>query len=285
MIKVLVTGGSGQLGLCLQQVSSKYPSLDLVFLSSAELNILDKNALVDYFEVNKPAYVINCAAYTTVDLAEDNQEAAYQINCVGAANLAGLCKLHNATMLHVSTDFVFNGDTIKLLQEVDHTNPVNVYGQTKLDGERAIAVNLDHFFIVRTSWLYSEFGNNFVKTMLRLGKDKSALNVVADQIGTPTYAIDLAHVLLKIITSNNRSYGIYHYSNEGVTSWFDFASLIFSLAKMPVAVNPIPSKSYPTRAIRPPFSVMDKSKIKDTFNISIPHWVSSLELCLQKLRD
>ncbi|MNI65620.1 dTDP-4-dehydrorhamnose reductase [compost metagenome] len=172
-----------------------------------------------------------------------------------------------------------------MLKEVDEAKPINVYGVTKLDGEKVVAANLPAHFIIRTSWLYSEYANNFVKTMLKLGAERDELNIIADQVGTPTYAIDLANAIYDIIESGQRDYGIYHYSNEGVTSWFDFATAIFDISKTQVKVNPIPGSAYPTRATRPPFSVMDKTKIKKTFNIEIPYWRDSLEDCISKIKD
>jgi dTDP-4-dehydrorhamnose reductase len=237
------------------------------------------------FNSEKPTHVINCAAYTAVDLAEDQQDLAKAINETGAANLAHACKNTNATLIHISTDFVFEGNLVKLLTEQDVAHPISVYGQTKLDGEKAIASILDNYFILRTSWLYSPYANNFVKTMLKLGAERDELNIIADQVGTPTYAIDLANAIYDIILANQQSHGIYHYSNEGVTSWYDFAQAIFSISQMPVKVHPIPSSAYPTKAKRPSFSVMDKSKIKATFQLHVPHWRDSLVNCLQQLHN
>jgi len=186
-------------------------------------------------------------------------------------------------LIHVSTDFVFEGNVVKLLKEDDEAQPINVYGQTKLDGEKAVIALLKEHFILRTSWLYSEYANNFVKTMLKLGAERDELNIIADQVGTPTYAIDLANAIFDVIASGSSAYGIYHYSNEGVTSWFDFARAIFDISKTDVKVNPIPGSAYPTKATRPAFSVMDKSKIKATFNIEIPYWRDSLVACIDRI--
>ncbi len=284
MTKVLVTGANGQLGQCLQKISVNYSHIDFIFSSSVEVNIEHLGSLDKIFNREKPDFVVNCAAYTAVDLAEDLETSAKQTNCAGPSNLASVCKKHGCTLIHVSTDFVFKGEEVKLLNENDDTYPINVYGKTKLDGEKAIQSILNQYIIIRTSWLYSEFGNNFVKTMLRLGPEKEELNVVADQVGTPTYAVDLAHAILTIIESADIKYGVYHYSNEGVTSWYDFAIMIFKLSGNRIKVNPISSAAYPTKAKRPKFSVMDKSKIKQTFDLIIPHWIESLEGCVENLK-
>jgi dTDP-4-dehydrorhamnose reductase len=285
MNKILVIGAGGQLGQCLKAVAADRKISEVRFADENEANILDTAGLERLFNSEKPTHVINCAAYTAVDLAEDQQDLAKAINETGAANLAHACKNTNATLIHISTDFVFEGNLVKLLTEQDVAHPISVYGQTKLDGEKAIASILDNYFILRTSWLYSPYANNFVKTMLKLGAERDELNIIADQVGTPTYAIDLANAIYDIILANQQSYGIYHYSNEGVTSWYDFAQAIFSLSQMPVKVHPIPSSAYPTKAKRPSFSVMDKSKIKATFQLHVPHWRDSLVNCLQQLHN
>ncbi|RYF10343.1 MAG: dTDP-4-dehydrorhamnose reductase, partial [Flavobacteriales bacterium] len=276
MGKILIIGAAGQLGQCIKTVAQRRSITDIVFPSEQEANILNVKLLTELFLKEQPNYVINCAAYTAVDKAEDDVELAKAINETGAENLAEVCKNNNATLIHISTDFVFEGNVVKLLKEDDEAKPINVYGQTKLDGELAIAKLLAAHVIIRTSWLYSEYANNFVKTMLKLGADRDELSIIADQVGTPTYAIDLANVIFDIIGSTNITYGTFHYSNEGVTSWFDFAKAIFEISEIRVKVNPIPGSAYPTRAIRPSFSVMDKSKIKTTFNIEIPYWRDSL---------
>jgi dTDP-4-dehydrorhamnose reductase len=285
MNKILVIGAGGQLGQCLKAVAADRKISEVRFADENEANILDTAGLERLFNSEKPTHVINCAAYTAVDLAEDQQDLAKAINETGAANLAHACKNANTTLIHISTDFVFEGNLVKLLTEQDAAHPISVYGQTKLDGEKAIASILDNYFILRTSWLYSPYANNFVKTMLKLGAERDELNIIADQVGTPTYAIDLANAIFDIILANQQSYGIYHYSNEGVTSWYDFAQAIFSISQMPVKVHPIPSSAYPTKAKRPSFSVMDKSKIKATFQLHVPHWRDSLVNCLQQLHN
>jgi len=283
MNKILVIGAGGQLGQCLKIVAERRGITEIVFPAEQDANILDETMLHALLAKEQPTFVINCAAYTAVDKAEDEVELAKAINETGAGYLASACATNGAALVHVSTDFVFEGNTVRLLKEDDEAKPINVYGVTKLDGERAVAAKLPAHFIIRTSWLYSEYANNFVKTMLKLGAERDALNIIADQVGTPTYAIDLANAIYDIIESGQKDYGIYHYSNEGVTSWFDFAVAIFDLTKTPVKVNPIRGSAYPTKATRPAFSVMDKSKIKTTFNIGIPYWRDSLEACIARL--
>ena len=283
MSKILVFGASGQLGTCLKTVAQKQEITDITFPPEGTGNILDIPALRHLFEAEKPAYVINCAAYTAVDKAEDESTLAAEINCTGAENLAVLSKEYAATLIHISTDFVFAGDVVKLLQEKDEASPISVYGLTKLKGEKAIVAAMDSYYILRTSWLYSEHGNNFVKTMVKLGTERDELKVIADQIGTPTYAIDLAEAIFQIIAADKKAYGVYHFSNEGVTSWYDFAKAIFDLSNTEVRLYPIPTSEYPTKAQRPAFSVMDKTKIKRTFNIEIPYWRDSLSKCIDQL--
>ncbi|MBC7744375.1 MAG: dTDP-4-dehydrorhamnose reductase [Flavobacterium sp.] len=282
MIKAIVFGGNGQLGQCLKKVSDQF-AIDVLFPEEELADILKVELIKELFEKEKPDYVINCAAYTAVDKAEDDLIIARKINKDGAANLAELCRKYNAILVHISTDFVFAGRTPLPLTETDLTEPINVYGLTKLEGEIAIAEHNINFFILRTSWLYSEYGNNFVKTMLKLGKERDQLSVISDQIGTPTYAPDLAECILTLISTENRDYGIYHYSNEGVSSWYDFAKAIFEISGMPVTVLPILSAEYTSRAVRPAFSVMDKSKIKASAGIKIPYWRDSLKKCLVNL--
>lgn len=284
MSKILVIGAGGQLGQCLKTVAERRSIIDIVFPAEKEANILDAEGLNILLQNEKPDFVINCAAYTAVDKAEDEIELSKAINETGAGYLAAACKANQATLVQVSTDFVFEGNEVKLLAEDDIAEPINVYGVTKLDGEKAVVSNLDEHFIIRTSWLYSEYANNFVKTMLKLGAERDELNIIADQVGTPTYAIDLANAIFDIIASGNTSYGIYHYSNEGVTSWFDFAKAIFDISETQVKANPIPGSRYPTKAKRPPFSVMDKTKIKETFQLNIPYWRDSLVECIDKLK-
>ncbi|MGV3508429.1 MAG: dTDP-4-dehydrorhamnose reductase [Sphingobacteriaceae bacterium] len=283
MSKIIVFGASGQLGQCLKVVAEQQNITDINFLPEEQADILDIDGLKAIFAGENPAYCINCAAYTAVDKAEDDIELARKINRDGAENLSKLCSENNVTLIHVSTDFVFAGNVPTLLTETDIAEPVNVYGLTKLEGEESIASSLKSYYILRTSWLYSEFGNNFVKTMLRFGKEKEEMRIIADQIGTPTYAIDLAKCIFHIIQNDNKQYGLYHYSNDGVTSWYDFAKAVFDIAELKVKAIPIRSFEYPTKAIRPAFSVMDKAKIKSTYNIEIPYWRDSLIECMKKL--
>lgn len=280
MKTILIFGGKGQLGQCLQKAEGSFPNLSLIFLSAQEANITDPLALAKVFEQHDPEVVINCAAYTAVDLAEDELEQAQRINTLGPALIAKQCAQQGAKLLHLSTDFVFSGNQASPLTEDDPTGPLGVYGRTKLAGEQEIIKNTKDYLIFRTSWLYSEFGSNFVKTMLRLGKDRESLGVVYDQIGTPTYAMDLAHVLLKVASEATDETGVFHYSNEGVASWYDFAHAVFRYADMPIRLHPLSSAEFPTKAQRPSFSVMDKSKIKRTFSLDIPHWQDSLGACI-----
>lgn len=274
---ILVTGANGQLGQSIQSISENYPELNFVFCSSQELDItsLDNCRLV--FSKHKPNYCINAAAYTAVDRAENEPEKAHIINTVGAENLAKVCKECDTVLIHISTDFVFDGSKTTPYDEEDFPNPTGVYGQTKLDGEKEIQAVFENYYIIRTAWVYSQFGNNFMKTMLRLATERDSLSVVNDQIGTPTNAVDLAKALVKIIQSNNVEYGIYHYSNEGQCSWFEFAKKIFDMNNISVNLQPIPTSSYPTAAKRPSYSVLDKSKIKRVFGIQINNWEDSLK--------
>ena len=283
MSAIIVFGASGQLGQCLQFVAGQKKIDTIHFLPEESANILDEAALAEVFRQYQPAYCINCAAYTAVDKAEDEVALARKINRDGAQNLAQLCQAYATTLIHISTDFVFAGDGNKPLSETDEASPINVYGLTKLEGEQVVEQGADRHFILRTSWLYSEFGNNFVKTMLRLGKEKDELRIIWDQMGTPTYAIDLAACILEIISSGSQQYGVYHYSNEGATSWYDFARAIFDLSATQVQVIPVRTAEYVTKAIRPPFSVMDKTKIKNALELSIPYWRDSLATCISRL--
>jgi dTDP-4-dehydrorhamnose reductase len=284
MNNILVFGASGQLGQCLKNVAKLNRIDKIVFPPEAEADILNTENLDRLFDGYKPAYVVNCAAYTAVDKAEDDVERAHEINVTGAENLAVKCKAHGAVLIHISTDFVFKGDVAHPLTEADEAKPIGVYGQTKLDGELAVAAAFEEYFIIRTGWLYSEYANNFAKTMLKLGAERHELNIIVDQVGTPTYAIDLATFILTVINSGSKAYGTYHYSNEGVTSWFDFARAIFDISGTKVKANPIRTDQYPTRAKRPSYSVMDKTKAKQTFNIEIPYWRDSLITCISKIK-
>ena len=280
---VLVTGASGQLGQAIKSIANQYLEIDFKFYNSSELNIIDLEQCESIFDKAQPDFCINAAAYTAVDKAESEPEKARLINVTGAENLAKICKQFHTVLLHISTDFIFDGTSTKPYTEVDIPNPTGVYGQTKLEGEKAIQAILEKYFIIRTSWVYSEFGTNFMKTMLRLGNERDSLSVVNDQIGTPTNAVDLAKVLLKIITSCHAEfisashYGIYNFSNEGKCSWYDFAKKIFEIHKIEIDLQAIPTSTYPTPAKRPGYSVLDKSKIKEVFGVEVENWEESLK--------
>ncbi|WP_434037244.1 dTDP-4-dehydrorhamnose reductase [Formosa sp. 4Alg 33] len=283
MINILVTGGNGQLATSIKDVSKDYDQLQYIYTDSEDLDITNQQHVADFFQNNNIDWCINCAAYTAVDKAESDVDLARKVNKDGAKHLAMACKANNVKLIHVSTDFVFDGKSSALYSENDSAQPLGIYGLTKLEGEQAIQKSLEAYFILRTSWLYSEHANNFMKTMLRLAESRPELNVVADQIGTPTYATDLAGVMVKIINDNSTNYGLYHYSNEGVASWYDFAHAIFEIANTNTKVFPIKTEAYPTPAARPQFSVMDKSKIKEALKIDIPHWRESLKQAIKNL--
>ena len=301
---VLVTGANGQLGQAIQSISKNYKEIDFVFCSSSELDISNLENCQAVFSTYQPHFCINTAAYTAVDKAESEPAKAFEINANGPENLAITCKKHNTILIHISTDFVFDAyflDGIayydrelrlplksKLgLTETDVPFPSGVYGLTKLQGEQAIQSNWEKHIIIRTSWVYSQFANNFMKTMLRLASERESLSVVSDQIGTPTNAVDLAEVLLKIIqspiTHHPSSFGIYNFSNEGQCSWYDFAKEIFHQKGIKIDLKPIPTSAYPTPAKRPAYSVLDKTKIKSTFDIEINEWQTSLATCINQL--
>lgn len=286
MKKIVITGAKGQLSDCIHDVIKHHSDLESEFLSIDELDITDSKAVINYFNSNKFDVFVNCAAYTNVDKAESEIELARQINSVGVRNLALSCKDQNATFIQISTDFVFDGNSSIPYTESDLPNPINVYGITKKEGEDELIKTLNQFYILRTSWLYSEYGHNFLKTMLRIALEKDELSVVSNQIGTPTYAKDLAKVIINLINCPKPiEYGIYNYSNEGVASWYDFAIAIFEHSKIKIKVNPIKAESYPTPAKRPYFSVLNKNKIRKSFNIIIPHWKESLKNCLSNLKN
>lgn len=280
---VLVTGSNGQLGksiLALNEESIKN-NINFTFSTKATLDITNQEQVEAFFQSNNVTYCINCAAYTAVDKAEEEKEQAFLINSLGVKNLAEACKKYAVILIHISTDFVFDGSKREPYLETDKPNPINVYGASKLEGETHIQSILEHYFIVRTSWLYSEYGNNFVKTMLRLGSEKEEIHVVDDQIGCPTYAKDLAEVVLAIIISENTQFGLYHYSNQGILSWFEFAKIIFSLTKNEIEVKPIPTSDYPTAAKRPQYSVLSSLKLLHNLKLKEKSVLSSLEICLQ----
>lgn len=282
---ILVTGASGQLGQALRSIAGEYGDIDFRFADSSEADITNLDQLRTLFDTVSPDFCINAAAYTAVDKAETDPKTAEAINVMGAANLASVCLSRNCTLIHVSTDFVFDGTSRTPYKEEDTANPQGVYGQTKRDGELEIQKILQHHFIVRTSWVYSEFGHNFMKTMLRLAAERDEVNVVSDQIGTPTYAVDLAKALVDIAVSGKTVYGIYNFSNEGTASWYDFAREIFDRTGASVQLNAIPTTSFPTPAKRPAYSVLDKSRIKSVFNLEIRAWNDALAEALSRLNS
>ncbi|MFV0605637.1 MAG: dTDP-4-dehydrorhamnose reductase [Niabella sp.] len=283
--KILVTGSNGQLGSEIRVLEKAFPQFEFRFTDYQELSIIDEVAVTQYFEEFKPDYCINCAAYTAVDKAEDPAERGLvnDLNANAVGYLAKACNAHQTKFVHISTDYVFEGNGDRPYTVDDPTHPVSVYGITKLEGERQAIENTD-VIIIRTAWVYSSFGKNFVKTMMSLMQTKPSLNVVSDQFGTPTYAADLAAAILQIIASQRWISGIYHYTNEGQINWYDFAVAIKSIIKSNCEVHPIPTSDYPTPAQRPAWSVLDKSKIKEVYNVDIPDWEKSLELCINKLK-
>ncbi|MDP2088747.1 MAG: dTDP-4-dehydrorhamnose reductase [Flavobacteriaceae bacterium] len=285
MYNILVTGSNGQLGSELRELSRDFRQYQFFFTDLAELDVTDKNVIQKLIVQNQINSIINCAAYTAVDKAESEPEMADKINHIAVKNLAEAAKTCNCKIIHISTDYVFDGTNHQPYIETDAANPQSVYGSTKLAGELALMnVNPRNSIIIRTSWVYSSYGNNFVKTMLKQGKERDELNVIDDQIGTPTYAKDLALVILETLPLlTNEKVEIYHFSNEGVCSWYDFAKAIFELTDTTLIVNPIKTAQYPTVAKRPHYSILNKSKIKETFSITIPHWKKSLKECLNKL--
>lgn len=287
MKKILVTGSNGQLGSDLRDISENF-DFEFIFTDYKELDITNILQLEGFFKKNKFHYLINCAAYTAVDKAETDTENAELLNTIAPGYLAAFSKAHGIKLVHISTDYVFDGKNFIPYKENDETNPSSVYGVTKLEGENNIISENPDSIIIRTSWLYSSHGNNFVKTMLKLSESKNSLNIIFDQIGTPTYSRELANVIMRIISLSEKksSYfvaGVYHYSNEGVCSWYDFAKEIFSLKKIKCLTYPIETKDYPTPASRPHYSILNKSKIKETFSLTIPHWKDSLKDCLDLL--
>ena len=285
MKKILVTGANGQLGQCLQKISSQFEEFEFIFTDSEILDITNKEEVNDFFWQNAPDFCINAAAYTAVDLAETELEKAFLVNADGAENLAEACAENNAQFIHVSTDYVFDGENNLAYTEEDFTNPLGVYGASKLAGdELALEVN-PCSVILRTSWVYSEFGKNFVKTMLNFFATKEELNIVADQFGQPTNANDLAEAIMKIIKSEKITPGIFNFSNLGRISWFDFAKKIAELSEAKIKLNAIETSQYPTPAKRPRNSVLDLDKISKTYGIQLKPWEESLEDCVQILQN
>jgi len=283
--KIVVTGANGQLGQELKKISNSFIKFDFIFLSREELAIQDSEAVNTFFDNHKPKYLINCAAYTAVDKAESEKELAFQINGEAAGILAAACEKNHTSFIHVSTDYVFDGASMVPYKEDFQTNPQSVYGASKLKGEELVLQNNPSSIIIRTAWVYSEFGKNFVKTMMKLMTDRDGISVVSDQVGSPTYAADLAAAIMKIINEKKWVAGIYNYSNEGIISWFDFAVAIKEITGLNCKINPIPTTQYPTPAKRPAYSLLDKTKIKETFNIIPPNWKKSLAVCVSHLQS
>lgn len=285
MYNILVTGANGQLGSEIRDLEVDYPTYNFIFTDREALDITKHEAVEKFIEVNKITAIINCAAYTAVDKAESEISIANEINHLATENFARIAKAKEIKLIHVSTDYVFDGNSYKPYVETDAPNPQSVYGKTKLDGERAMQKNNPaNSVIIRTSWVYSSYGNNFVKTMLCLGKERDQLNVVADQIGTPTYAGDLAKAILEILPKIfNEKVEIFHFSNEGVCSWYDFSKAIFEYTNTNCKVSPITTAQYPTAAERPHYSVLEKSEIKKTYHINIPYWKDSLKVCFKNI--
>jgi dTDP-4-dehydrorhamnose reductase len=287
MINILVTGANGQLGSEIKKISPRYSDMQFIYTDVDNLDICNYNDIENFFDTHKVDYIINCAAYTAVDKAESDKETAYKVNVEAVKNLSKITNKCNSNLVHISTDYVFGSSKQNVpFKETDNTSPNSVYGITKLEGEEA-AKKADRHIIIRTSWLYSSFGNNFLKTILRHGKEKEELRVLFDQVGTPCYAADLADAILKIIDISEKSKefatGMYHYSNEGVCSWYDFAYQIIKISNLKCRITPIETKDYPLPANRPPYSVMNKAKIKEVFKLEIPHWTDGLERCFKEL--
>lgn len=283
---ILVTGANGQVGSELRELSVHFPEFQFLFTGKGDLPIQEKDKVLDFFQAHQVAYCINCAAYTAVDKAESERELAFLINATGAANLAEVCRITKARLVHISTDYVYDGSRDTPQLEDAPVNPINVYGHSKLEGERLVQENNPESVIIRTSWVYSRFGKNFVKTMLRLFKEKDELNVVADQLGSPTYAADLAATTLRFINhwiAGNELNGIFNYANTGVTSWFELADYLRELTGSSCKIHPVTSVQYPTPARRPSYSVLDTTKIRTALGIEIPYWKKSVSLCVEKL--
>ncbi len=283
---ILVTGSMGQLGSEIKELASKY-SYNFFFTDRNNIDITSKDDIRKFCQTNSINVIINCAAYTAVDKAQSDIQNADLVNRKAVKKLSIIAKELNIKLIHISTDYVFDGKNFKPYVEEFQTNPQSIYGKTKLDGENElININPLNSIIIRTSWVYSYYGNNFVKTMLRLGKEKEELGVIFDQVGTPTYAKDLAITILDIIPQiDNEKVEIYNYSNEGVLSWYDFAKEIMKMAKLNCKINPIETYQYPTPAKRPHFSLLNKSKIKSKFNLEIPYWKDGLDDCLKRLGE
>ena len=284
MKTILITGSKGQLGNEMQQVAVSYPQFNYIYTDVDELDICDKAALDAFVKANSVNFIVNCAAYTAVDKAEDDVELCYKINSDAVRNIGEVAASNGIKVVHVSTDYVFDGTNHIPYTEIQEVSPATVYGKSKLAGELALLESCKDSVIIRTAWLYSSFGNNFVKTMMKLGTERDSLNVVFDQVGSPTYAADLAEAIMKVVSAENFVAGIYHFSDEGVCSWYDFTKTIHKIAGISCNVQPIESKDFPARTPRPHYSVLNKAKIKSTYGITIPHWEESLEKCIKILQ-
>jgi dTDP-4-dehydrorhamnose reductase len=286
MKTIWVTGSKGQLGTEIRIQNKKPEQYNFIYTDIEELDLTNSEEVINFTIANKPDIIINCAAFTNVDKAESEKDAAFRLNSDVASLLSEISVEYNCTLIHISTDYVFDGKSSTPYEEYDPTSPQSVYGMSKLIGENTVLRN-NRNLIIRSSWLYSAHGNNFLKTMLRLGKEKESLGVVYDQVGSPTSAADLALAILqicdKILASGENYGGIYHYSDEGVCSWYDFSKTIMKLANLKCIINPITTEQYPLPAKRPAYSVFNKKKIKDTFGIKIPYWRDSLESCIRQL--
>ncbi len=287
MTTILVTGASGQLGSEIRELSARYGGYEFIFTDTAELDITDAGATKAFIEANAPSWVINCAAYTAVDRAEDEESLATLINSGGVENIVNALRGTDCRLIHISTDYVFDGNSPVPYTENDATSPVSVYGRSKLAGEKA-ALQWSNTIIIRTSWLYSSYGNNFVKTILRKAGSAQEISVVFDQVGSPTYAADLAAAIMEIVSGvirNRHNFvpGIFNYSDEGVCSWFDLATEIVREAESQCSVIPVRSSAWPSKVRRPAFSVLDKTRIKESYNLRIPHWRTSLNNCISKI--
>lgn len=286
MKTILVTGANGQLGKSIQRLATGFLQYEFLFTDVDTLDICNAQAVQTFVKENRVDYILNCAAYTAVDRAEENEALCFRINRDAVRNLGKAASAVGARVIHVSTDYVFDGTNHLPYVETDKTCPASVYGRTKLAGEQVLQEVCPDAVIIRTAWLYSEFGNNFVKTMLRLGKEREQLTVVFDQVGSPTYAGNLAAAILAVLAQAEEGTfapGIYHYSNEGVCSWYDFAVKIMELGNVPCHILPIESKDYPAKAARPHFSVLNKAKIKTVYQIQVPHWEASLCECMKRI--
>ena len=282
---ILVTGSNGQLGKELQQLAATFPQYRFVFASREDLKLHHYGLVENFFIATKPQYCINCAAYTAVDKAESEQDVAMLVNGEAVGHLAAICKKYQTKFIHISTDYVFDGESETPYKEDDATGPINTYGKSKLLGEQLCMKEDADAIIIRTAWVYSSFGHNFVKTMMRLMNERNELNVVADQIGSPTYAADLAKAILDIIASGKWESGIYHYSNKGKISWYEFAQAIKEITGSKAIVHPIETVQYPTPAKRPHYSLLNKDKIKSTYSIDVPEWNESLQRCIAILQE